>query len=189
MEEKTTVYFLSNNENKIREVRTILCGVKSIEIKGYSEKIDEIQSVDIEKIVRDKALKAFKKIGRPVLVDHTGLIIPCFGSFPGGLTQIFWDSLKADSFCEFFRHKEIFAISLFAYCDGKRIHIFRGEIAGTVSETPKGNREFQWDCIFVPNGYNLTFAEMGGQKKNSISMRKKALDSFLNYWEQKDENY
>jgi XTP/dITP diphosphohydrolase len=40
-----------------------------------------------------------------------------------------------------------------------------------------GSKDFQWDCVFVPNGYSETFAQMG-DRKNEISMRRKALDAF-----------
>ncbi|HIE1052061.1 TPA: non-canonical purine NTP pyrophosphatase, partial [Escherichia coli] len=45
---------------------------------------------------------------------------------------------------------------------------------------PKGPRDFQWDCIFIPDGESETFAEMG-DRKNEISMRKKAFDKFKEY--------
>ena len=48
------------------------------------------------------------------------------------------------------------------------------------STDPRGNREFQWDCVFIPKGYEETFAEMG-KKKNEISMRKLAFDSFREF--------
>lgn len=43
-----------------------------------------------------------------------------------------------------------------------------------------GPRDFQWDCIFIPDGESETFAEMG-DRKNEISMRKKAFDKFKEY--------
>jgi XTP/dITP diphosphohydrolase len=46
-----------------------------------------------------------------------------------------------------------------------------------VPAIPAGLRDFQWDCVFVPDGYTETFAEMG-DRKNDISMRRKALDAF-----------
>ena len=43
---------------------------------------------------------------------------------------------------------------------------------------PRVDHGFQWDCVFQPDGYTETFAEMGTAKKNEISMRRKALDKF-----------
>ncbi|EJT6830110.1 TPA: non-canonical purine NTP pyrophosphatase, partial [Klebsiella pneumoniae] len=64
--------------------------------------------------------------------------------------------------------------------DSMKIYIFEGETQGTISPVPKGPRDFQWDCIFIPDGESETFAEMG-DRKNEISMRKKAFDKFKEY--------
>ena len=59
--------------------------------------------------------------------------------------------------------------------------IFEGKINGCITNHPKGDRTFQWDCIFIPDGKNMTFAEMGTLEKNKISMRKQALTEFAKY--------
>ena len=122
------IYFLSSNENKLREVKEIL-GSSNIMIHPVNEKINEIQSTDMNKIVKDKVLKAFEKIGRPILVEQSGLFIKDFGGLPGGLTQIFWDSLEADKFSEIFSNigsAEVIAKTVIAFCDGKKIHFYCG---------------------------------------------------------------
>lgn len=172
------IHFLSNNEHKIKEINDILGD--SIRVMSANIKIDEIQSKDTTVLVRDKLLKAFEKIGRPVFVEHTGLYIKSLKELPGGLTQIFWDDLEADGFISLLNsHVDRTAIAktIIGYCDGEKIHFFDGAVEGKISIEPLGNRDFQWDCIFIPNGFNETFAEMGN-KKNEISMRKLALDKF-----------
>lgn len=171
------IYFLSSNEHKITEVRKILSSDK-IEVLAFSNKINEIQSEDMHAIARDKVIKAYKIIARPVFVEQTGLLIKKFGNLPGGLTQIFWDSLQADKFSEFFAKDEgtdTIAKTVLAYCDGRKVYTFEGEIKGDIINPPRGNREFQWDCVFQPDGYDKTFAELD-KKKNQISMRKIALE-------------
>lgn len=183
-----TIYFLSSNHNKIKEVETILT-TKKIQVKPIGQKINEIQSENMKNIAEDKALKAYKLIGRPILVEQTGLLIEKFENLPGGLTQIFWDSLEADKFSEFFsKNEETVAIAktVLAYCDGKKVYTFDGEIKGNIIYPPKGNREFQWDCVFRPFGYDQTFAEMGA-KKNEISMRKIALEKLKIFLEEEYE--
>jgi len=95
------IRFVSSNEHKIAEVQCIL-DAAGVSIVPSSLKIEEIQTEDVHKLVRDKVLKAFYKIGRPVFVEHTGLFIESINKLPGGLTQIFWDNLKGDRFCELF---------------------------------------------------------------------------------------
>ena len=178
------IYFLSSNKFKINEVQTIL-NSSCIKVHSVSQKINEIQSNDMKEIALDKALKAFQQIGRPILIEQTGLLIKDFGNLPGGLTQIFWDSLEADKFSYIFSKigsAEVIAKTVLAFCDGKQIFTFEGEIAGHIVYPPRGNTDFQWDCVFVPLGYDKTFAELG-TLKNDISMRKIALEKLRTYLE------
>lgn len=178
-----TIFFISANKFKIGEVKSILSS-KSINVIGHPLKINEIQSESMESIVRDKAEKAYAKLRRPLIVEQTGLHISDFENLPGGLTQVFWDALQADKFCKYFSDKgKVSAETVVAFCDGKKIHIFSGEIDGVIVNTPRGNRDFQWDCVFQPTGYDQTFAEMGEQK-NAISMRRIALEKLRTYLEE-----
>lgn len=178
------IYFLSSNELKINELKSILDS-DTITVLPVKRKISEIQSNDMNEIAVDKALKAFMSIGRPILVEQTGLLLKDLGDLPGGLTQIFWDSLQADNFCKYFSATEtaqVIAKTVIAYCDGKQIQTFEGEIAGAIVCSPRGNRDFQWDCVFQPDMFDETFAEMG-ERKNSISMRKIAIEKLRDYLE------
>lgn len=176
------IRFVSSNVYKIREVEAILHPA-GVHVIPSSIKIEEIQTEDVRRLVRDKVLKAFGGIGRPVFVEHTGLHLPALNGLPGGLTQIFWDRLEADSFTSLVNglgNPRVTAKTVIGYCDSKSIHYFEGEVAGTVPGTPVGSREFQWDCVFIPDGHTQTFAELGNQK-NEISMRRKALDAFVDF--------
>jgi len=178
------IYFLSSNKYKIAEVQSIL-NSETITVLSVTEKINEIQSNDMSEIAIDKALKAFMLIGRPIIVEQTGLLLKDLGGLPGGLTQVFWDSLEADNFGRSFSATEtaqVVAKTVIAYCDGRQIKTFDGEIGGQIVFPPRGNRDFQWDCVFQPDGYEQTFAEMG-EKKNTISMRKIAIEKLKEYLE------
>jgi len=174
------IRFVTNNMKKLEEVQTLL---DNVEVVPAKLKIEEIQTADVDKLVKDKLLKAFKRVGRPVFVEHTGLYIESLNGFPGGLTQVFWDKLEADRFSELFGKlttTKAIAETTIGFCDGKNIHFFKGEIAGKISSEPRGDRDFQWDCVFIPEGEIQTFSEMG-TKKNEISMRKVAFEQFKTY--------
>jgi XTP/dITP diphosphohydrolase len=176
------IRFVSSNRHKIDEVTAILAPV-GVTVIATAIKIEEIQTNDVAKLVKDKLTKAFREIGRPLFVEHTGLYIDGLNGLPAGLTQVFWDSLLADRFAEIvgnFASPRLVAKTMLGYCDGKQFHFFEGEIPGHVPKTPAGNRDFQWDCVFIPDGENKTFAELG-PKKNEISMRRRALDRFAAY--------
>ncbi|WP_076587984.1 non-canonical purine NTP pyrophosphatase [Vibrio ostreicida] len=174
--------FITKNDCKIKEVGKLLSG-SGVEVVAAKHSINEIQTDDVELLIKDKLLKAFKIVGRPVFVEHTGLYIDNLNEFPGGLTQIFWDKLKADKFTTLFgtgNNTKVIAKTIIGYCDSMKIHTFKGEINGKIAPEPKGDREFQWDCIFIPEGQHSTFSEMG-DKKNDISMRKLAFDKFKEF--------
>jgi len=179
---KIDIRFMSSNPYKISEAEEIL-KKRGINVIAVSERIEEIQTTDTQRLVRDKVLKAFQRIGRPLFVEHTGLYLEYLNQFPGGLTQIFWDSLKADKFAKLFGstpNPKTIAKTVVAYTDGKSIHTFEGDISGRIAKKPKGDRSFQWDCVFIPNGYRKTFSELGNFK-NDISMRRKALDKLAEF--------
>ncbi len=173
------VRFLSGNEHKVSEAVAILRPA-GVEVVPLSIKVDELQNSNIHTIVNDKLTKAFHMTGHPLFVEHTGLFIDSLKGFPGGLTQVFWDTLQADAISELFGQGQttgVTARTIIGYCDGRKIFEFEGEVRGNIAREPRGNRDFQWDCVFIPEGHSETFAEMG-TKKNEISMRRRALDAF-----------
>lgn len=173
------IRFMSGNKHKIKEVQRIL-GPVDVDIVPISRKIEELQTQDVDALVRDKLIKAFHEIGRPLFVEHTGLYLRGLNDLPAGLTQIFWDRLEARRFADLVAalgDDKVIAKTVLGYCDGRQMHLFEGAIEGTVPRTPAGPEDFQWDCVFIPDGYTKTFAEMGAGK-NDISMRRIALNKF-----------
>src|SRR5690348_8154106 len=79
------IRFVSSNGYKIKEANDIL-GPRGITVVGSDVKIEELQTTDAARLVRDKVLKAFTAIGRPLFVEHTGLYVHDAGQLPGGLT-------------------------------------------------------------------------------------------------------
>jgi XTP/dITP diphosphohydrolase len=175
--------FVSRNQHKLDEAKKILAPL-GVSVTATLYTIEELQTNNTDRLVKDKALKAFRHLGEPVFVEHTGLYLDELNGLPGGLTQIFWDTLEADRFSELFGqkgHNRVLARTVIAYIDGKRVYLFSGEVGGTITCPPRGTKDFQWDCVFVPDGHDKTFAEMG-DAKNCISMRKKALDQFASHF-------
>lgn len=173
---------MSSNQQKIAEVQRILNPV-GVEIIAVPQKIQELQTDDVNALVKDKLIKAFGSIGRPLFVEHTGLYLSGLNGLPAGLTQIFWDQLKADRFASLVAglgDAKVTAKTVLGYCDGHKMHLFEGSIEGTVPTAPAGPADFQWDCVFIPKDFSETFAEMG-TAKDTISMRRIALDKFAHH--------
>ena len=177
------VRFVSRNEFKLSEADTILHSL-GIDVVPVRETIEELQTTNASRLVRDKALRAFSKVGRELFVEHTGLRLRILNGLPGGLTQVFWDTLQAEKMSELFGSDEectVEAVTHLCYIDGRQFHEFSGTIPGKISREPRGSRDFQWDCVFIPDKMSQTFAEMGADEKNKISMRRKALGAFAEF--------
>ena len=174
------IRFLSKNLHKIEETSRILNNY-GIEVIGSNVEIEELQTSNTERLLRDKVLKAFKQIGRPIFVEHTGLYLDLLNGFPGGLTQSFWDKIQKDKFAQLFASSEkVIAKTSICYVDGKKIHHFEGAIVGRIVSPPRIDHGFQWDCVFQPDGFSETFSEMG-TRKDEISMRRIALEKLATF--------
>jgi XTP/dITP diphosphohydrolase len=170
--------FISSSAEKSLEVGEILAPF-GVAISPVDMKIAEIQTEDLRTLVRRKALTAFDEVRRPLLVEHTGLYLNHLNGLPGGLTSVFWDRLRADRFCELFGNTAdpgLTVNTMVAYVDGRTISYFEGEVVGRVASAPAGERGFGWDCVFVPDGYDVTYAQLASDEKNQISMRRLALE-------------
>ena len=64
--------------------------------------------------------------------------------------------------------------------------LFNGIVKGTITEEKRGDSGFGYDPIFVPEGFSESFAQMGGEQKNSISHRYRATEQLSDYLK---ENY
>lgn len=62
-----------------------------------------------------------------------------------------------------------------------KTHFFEGVIHGTITDTPRGDGGFGYDPIFIPNGYDKTFAELPAEIKNKISHRAIAMNKFKEF--------
>lgn len=177
-----TIRFVSKNEFKLREAKAILANA-AVTVIPLEIKVEELQTEDTKRLVKDKTMKAFKEVGRPLFVEHTGLYLNHLNGLPGGLTQVFWDTLQADRFADLFgkaKDPKVIGKTVIGYTDAIQFFMFEGEVSGRIAEAPRGPRGFQWDCVFIPDGFSQTFAEMG-EKKNDISMRRIAMDHFAKF--------
>jgi XTP/dITP diphosphohydrolase len=172
------VIFASTNQNKFREVQSILAA-HGISADFAQISPVEIQSDSLEEIAREKAKSAFSQAGRPVIVEDDGLFIDALRGFPGQYSSHAFKTLGNEGILKLLAgsaDRRASFRSLIAFYDGKRLSISEGRVDGRISEKiAEGG--WGYDPIFVPAGTTLTFAELK-EKKNDYSHRKKALDNF-----------
>lgn len=146
--------------------------------------LDEIQSLDLEKIVRDKAERAYAIVQATVLVEDTSLTFEALNGLPGPLVKWFYEPLGNEGLCKLLNgceNRNAIAEVKFALCDGSGTHVFTGSREGSIADLPRGEKGFGWDPIFIPKGYTQTWAEMPESDKHASSMRKIALEQLAHF--------
>ncbi|OGJ22202.1 non-canonical purine NTP pyrophosphatase, RdgB/HAM1 family [Candidatus Pacearchaeota archaeon RBG_13_36_9] len=174
------IYFVTSNENKFNEVKSIL----KIDLERKDIDLDEIQDIGQEKIIKHKARQAFLALKKPVLIEDTGLFIEAWNGFPGALIRWMLKTVGNEGICKMMENEKVrnaTAKTYFCLYKGKEYNVFVGEIKGKVPSKPKGKTGFGWDPIFIPQGYKKSFAEMTKEEKNAISMRAIALKKLMQF--------
>lgn len=176
------ITLITGNLGKVEEVNRYLGVMPQIEIDHQSLDLEEIQSLDIEEIVKDKAMHAYEKIGIPVLVEDSSLAFNTMGRLPGTLIKWFSQELGYENLCRLVdgKNRGCVAKVCYGFCDGKTTRLFNGEMKGTIADSPKGEG-FGWSNIFIPEGYDRTYAEIPVEEKEPFAMRKIALKKFHDF--------
>jgi len=175
------LHFITGNKNKFSEARAILGDIEQLEID-----LPEIQSVDAHEIIRAKLLEAIHHHDGEFIIEDTSLYFDCLNGLPGPLIKWFLERLGNNGLAEIaakLGNAAAEAKTIIGYAKNHdELFFFEGSIKGKIV-TPRGETTFGWDPIFLPAGYDKTFAEMSREEKNKISMRKVALEKlkkFLN---------
>ena len=85
-----------------------------------------------------------------------------------------------DELAKYTNRKAIFVTTITLILNNQ-IFFFNGEINGTIALQPKGIKGFGYDPLFIPQGYQSTFAELEKDVKNKISHRAIALKKVIQY--------
>jgi len=140
----------------------------------------EPQALDPADVVESKARDAWARLGRPVVVEDSGLAIRAWNGFPGALVKWLEKSAGLEAMARMldrFPDRSATATCAVAYFDGERVVQGRGEVRGAIADAPRGEGGFGWDALFIPEGSGRTFAEMSGEEKDRISHRRRAWES------------
>jgi XTP/dITP diphosphohydrolase len=175
---------ITGNKNKLNEFNKILKKT-NIVLTNIDIDLPEIQAIDVETVVKQKLLHGYSLINKPIIVEDTGMYItsPPMNGFPGALIKYYYDKLTNHGICAKNGGDDACVETVIGYYDGENTHIFKGTNLGIISKEPKiGDHGFGWDAIFVPNGYDKSFAQIEPDIKNEMSMRKQALDKLINHF-------
>jgi XTP/dITP diphosphohydrolase len=188
-----TLIFASGNDYKIREVRQLLAGkyaVKGLTDIGCTYDIPETSDT-FEGNALLKAQYVVDQYHTDCFAEDTGLEVEALHGAPGVYSARFAGLHKssADNMALLLERlkdqpnrKARFKTIVALVWEGKT-HYFEGIVNGQITETPRGAGTFGYDPLFVPDGYHLTFAEMGSEIKNKISHRGRAIQELLRFLE------
>ncbi len=183
--------FATNNKNKLRELQALLGNrfeLLSLDDIGCFEDIPEEQPT-LEGNSRQKAYHIYDKYGISCFADDTGLEIEALNGNPGVFSARYAGEEKdsnanmdkvLDQLKEINNRNARFKTVITLVIDGRE-KTFEGIVEGEIAKEKRGKAGFGYDPVFIPNGYNITFAEMNLEEKNKISHRGKAVEKLVNF--------
>ena len=156
---------------------------RSIAVDFSHTHLVEIQSDSLEEIAREKAKAAFAKVKRQIIVEDDGLFIDSLSGFPGQYSSFVFKTIGNDGILKLLASstkRSAYFLSMIAFYDGRILSISEGRVNGRITDriTEGG---WGYDPIFVPDGTDLTFAELD-ESKNEYSHRKRALEKFAQWY-------
>lgn len=197
MKHQKQLLFASANQHKLKEIRQIipadyiLSGLTDYSI--YEEIPEPFDTFEAN--AATKASYVFKKTGIPCFADDSGLVVDALDGRPGVLSARYAGEQKSSEenvqkvLTELSDNPTRTArfIAVIAYHQNETdVFLFRGSIEGTITYTPSGTGGFGYDPLFIPAGFDKTFAQLSPALKNQISHRAVAMRLFLNFlWWQK----
>lgn len=187
------IVFATNNQHKLAEIRNILAGkfeVSGLKDIGFEGDIPETGTTLLEN-ASIKSNFVYNKFKVDCFSDDTGLEIESLGGKPGVYSARYaGEEANAEKNIEkvlremnnLHNRSACFKTVICLILDGKE-YFFEGRIDGRIITERRGIAGFGYDPIFVPEGFNETFAEMNLNLKNQISHRSKATAKLINYLE------
>ncbi|KAI9356380.1 Ham1 family protein, partial [Pilaira anomala] len=150
--------------------------------------VPELQG-ETQEIAKQKCKLASEILNGPCITEDTALCFNAMNGLPGPYIKWFQDSIGhagINKMLDGFDDRSAYALCTFGYCEGPGHEpiIFEGKTHGKIVPA-RGPGVFGWDAIFLPDGFDKTFAELDKVTKNSISHRGKALDALKAYFKEK----
>lgn len=192
---KMKIVFATNNRHKLDEIRDILghrFEVLSLNDIGCHEEIPEDHDT-LEENSQQKAEYVFNHYGYDCFADDTGLEVDALGGAPGVHSARYAEGTDHDSEANMRKLLQELGennnrnarfrtvITLLRRSPQPECHVFEGIVNGHIAREKSGTEGFGYDPIFVPDGYDQSFAELGSDIKNEISHRARATRKLVEF--------
>jgi len=185
------IVIATNNVHKLEEIRAILGDqLELLSLKDIHCEVDIPETADtLEGNASQKARFIYDNYGLDCFADDTGLEVEALNGEPGVHTARYaTEGHDTDANVRKLLHelkgkknrKARFRTIVSLIEDGVE-HQFEGIVNGTITTEKRGKNGFGYDPVFVPEGYDETFAELGVEVKNHVSHRARAIAKLCNY--------
>jgi len=183
--------FATHNQNKLKEVRSLVpdpIQLLSLDDIHFDKEIEETEPT-IEGNALLKARTIYEETGINCFSDDSGLLVDALNGAPGVYSARYAGEQKNDNdniekllfdLKDNQNRSAHFKTVMALVINGKE-YLFEGIIQGKITEEKTGNNGFGYDPVFMPYGYNITFAQMDPGTKNSISHRGIALKKLIDF--------
>lgn len=185
----------TNNLHKVEEIRRKIDReeVELLTLKDLNFEIEVEEDKDtLEGNSLKKAFEIFQKTGYSTLADDTGLFVDALNGAPGVYSSRYaGENATYDDNCRKLlselqgvpleKRTASFITVICLVTDNNKHYFFEGKVEGIIKETKSGENGFGYDPLFIPAGFNKTYAEMNSEEKNQCSHRAKALEKFKNF--------
>ena len=187
--------FATNNRHKLDEIKCILGGkVEVLSLNDINCHDDIPETADtLQGNALIKARYIHDKFGVNCFADDTGLEVDALNGAPGVYSARYaGEECNSEANMQKLLHnltgkndrKAQFRTVIALIIDGEE-KLFDGIIKGEIATEKRGDSGFGYDPIFIPEGFSVSFAQMGNEDKNKISHRYRAAEQLSNYLKEK----
>ena len=187
------IYLSTGNKGKVSEIKEILSDLNydvysKSELGINEDAVEDAETLEGNSLIKAKFLK--KYTDDIVMSDDTGLFVNSLDGRPGVYSARFAgdecdDSKNRKKLLSELKDKEdrsaYFQTSIALVEPNKEVKLFSGRIDGEIAFEERGEQGFGYDSVFIPKGYDKTFAELGDEEKNKISHRAIATENLKSY--------
>ena len=182
MQQSSELFFASSNTHKFDEAKRILSKME-IDLTLFKTELEEIQSDSLTEIAKRKAIDAYTKVQKPVIIEDDGLFIDSLNGFPGPYSSYVYDTIGNEGLmCLLGKTESRSAkfVAVIAYCNGiDDVQLFESSIPGKISLSIEDGG-WGYDPIFIPDGETKTYANVSD--KDNFSHRAASLKKFSDWF-------
>ncbi len=188
------ILIATKNQGKIKEIKSLLSEF-DVQVVGLDEMPGIEEPVEDGSTFQENAFKKashyWKAFGLSTLAEDSGLEVFALDNRPGVYSARFagegaTDQQNIEKLLELMKdiptaQRQARFVAVVCFIHQGRAYYFEGEVRGRIAFEPRGSEGFGYDPVFIPDGYDRTFAELGVETKNKLSHRAKAMQMFREF--------